>query len=79
MVEKLAPPSQPMRYKTKTKHHTFTPVFPRLNCSLLVFALSSHWVLVTSSFILISRNDCFSFVSRLSVEKRGIKRKGKVS
>ena len=54
---KLAPPSQPIRCKTKTNRDLVTRVSSRLH----VFTLSSHWLLLIFIFVLIGRCDNFGF------------------
>ena len=62
VIGKLAPPSQPIRCKTKSNHDLVTRVFPRLKRMCLhVFTLSSHWLLVMLTFVLIGRCDYFGF------------------
>ena len=67
-------PSQPIRYKTKTNHDLVTCIFPTLEAFLHVFTLSSHWLLVTFTFVLIGRCDYtvlwfWFYVVQHSVEK----------
>ena len=56
---KLAPPSQPIRCKTETNRDFFTRVFPRLRPVTCV--LSSRWLLLIFSFVLIGRCGYFGF------------------
>ena len=56
---KLMPPFQPIRGNTETNWGLVAHVFPRLRW--FVFITSSHWSLVTFSFVLIGRCDYLSF------------------
>ena len=51
-LKKLAPPSQPIRCKTKTNRYLITRVFPRLR---IIFASSSHWLFLLFTFFVIGR------------------------
>ena len=57
VFRKLAPLSQPIRCKTKTKQ----PAFSRASGSMGVFTLSFHWLLKACSFLLIGCCDYFGF------------------
>ena len=54
------PLSQPIRWKSKTNRDLVVCVFPRCR-QLVVFTLSSHWLLKALSFLLIGRCDHFGF------------------
>ena len=56
----LAPLSQPIRCKTKTNHDLVTHVFTRLR-PVTCICLSSHWLLVLLTFVLVGRYDYFGF------------------
>ena len=63
-LKKVAPPSQPIRCKTKTNiivtwllDDVFSPILRRLP----LFTLSFHWLLLRLSFVLIGRHDNFGF------------------
>ena len=55
---KLMPPFQPIRGNTETNWGLVARVFPHLRW--FVFITSSHWSLVTFSFVLIGRCDYLS-------------------
>ena len=57
---KLVLLSQPIRWKSKTNRDLVVCVFPRCR-QLVVFTLSSHWLLKALSFLLIGRCDHFGF------------------
>ena len=57
---KLVPPYQPIISKTKANRDLVTCVFPRFN-KLPVFTLSSHWLMMTSTFFLIGSRKDFTF------------------
>ena len=60
LKKKHVPPFQPMECETKTNRAMVNRIFPRFRRSC-VFALSSHWLIVTFTFVLIGSCNCFGF------------------
>ena len=60
---KLAPPSQPIRSKTKTNRSLVIHVFPRLGA--FKFTLSFHWFLVILTFVLACVSGGFCLFARV--------------
>ena len=61
-VQKLKPLSHPIRLKTETNCNSGSRVFPRFRqFAFFFFSLSSYWLMVMFSFILIGCFDKFVF------------------
>ena len=59
-LKKLAPPAQPIRYKTSANRDLVTRVFPRI-APVTCFASSSHWFIVLFTFDVFGHCSCFGF------------------
>ena len=59
--ENSHPSSQPVRRKIKKKMATWSPEFSAASNGLLVFTLSSHWLIILLTFVLISSRGGFGF------------------